>query len=237
MIECHSIDAHKSLGRCYLNSFKCQGATYASSSSYKVVLSKFAEVECSGNNLDMHQHPDQCYKQPSRSGWSSGYPSSSNAVCLDERSCLDLCDSLPECHSIDMHHGKPRCYLNSYACQGATYTSAANYKLLRSRQAERYCSGNDLNVRYHTEQCYEHPSREGWDASYGANSNALCLDEAACGACVTSCVPRCAIAWYSVSRLSYTAATHPHTLFLFFSPPPPSRAQSRYVLRGTIATR
>ncbi|MBT24812.1 MAG: hypothetical protein CML60_00205, partial [Rhodobacteraceae bacterium] len=51
---------------------------------------------CGGNSLDLDKD--------------------ANAVCLSRAECEQLCTRLPDCVSIDMHRGKPLCYLNRVSC-------------------------------------------------------------------------------------------------------------------------
>jgi len=50
----------------------------------------------------------------------------------------------------------------------------------------RECKRNNLDMTQHADQCYKHPEKDGWSKSYDKNSNALCLNEAACKAECTS---------------------------------------------------
>ena len=54
------------------------------------------------------------------SGWCIGSDSvlfdpEMNAICAPREVCEELCDSLDECVSFDMHRQYARCYLN-FAC-------------------------------------------------------------------------------------------------------------------------
>merc|ERR1719440_706779 len=81
---------------------------------------------CKLDNINMAFHPDQCFKHPDRKGWLSKYTTNSNALCLNEKDCKDLCASRSDCFAADVHKEKERCYLN-FACssvvQYSGYTS------------------------------------------------------------------------------------------------------------------
>jgi hypothetical protein len=54
----------------------------------------------------------------------------SSALCLDEAQCTTLCTLLPGCHSVDMHSGKNRCYLNGFSCLNEGKKPTSEYSLL-----------------------------------------------------------------------------------------------------------
>jgi hypothetical protein len=54
-----------------------------------------------------------CFCGGAIDGWDTP---SSNALCLDETSCKDLCSGLPDCTGYDMHRSKTRCFLNRGTC-------------------------------------------------------------------------------------------------------------------------
>merc|ERR1711937_1078908 len=84
---------------------------------------------CAGNNMDVlgikeaerHQCYAKCVSGPPCegddcfcSGLMQGYDGpDSQALCLDETTCKDVCAGLDTCFGIDMHSTKPRCFLNS----------------------------------------------------------------------------------------------------------------------------
>ena len=84
---------------------------------------------CAGNNMDVASIPDvkrhQCYAKCAAAeacsgadcfcdGLMQGYDGpDSQALCLDETTCKDMCAGLDDCFGIDMHGSKNRCFLNS----------------------------------------------------------------------------------------------------------------------------
>jgi hypothetical protein len=83
---------------------------------------------CAGNNMDIaalpsvnrHQCFSKCAAGPTCvgadcfcSGLMQGYDTAdSDALCLDETSCKNVCAGLEDCFGIDMHMTLPRCFLN-----------------------------------------------------------------------------------------------------------------------------
>jgi len=106
---------------------------------------------CAGNNMDVlgikeaerHQCYAKCVSGPPCegddcfcSGLMQGYDGpDSQALCLDETACKDVCAELDDCFGIDMHDDLPRCFLNSivkgpsdsYSCE----ESVVNGKLTK----------------------------------------------------------------------------------------------------------
>lgn len=82
---------------------------------------------CPSSNIDPYDHPSMfehhCFAKCSAGcqgndcfcdGFLPGYDTpATRALCLDEPGCLDLCSSLFDCVSVDMHLTKPRCFLNT----------------------------------------------------------------------------------------------------------------------------
>jgi len=86
---------------------------------------------CAGNNLDMHEHEAQCFKNPDSNGGSQSYGADSNALCLNKDQCAKLCSETATCEVVEMHRTKNRCYLNTGACvEKAAQSSSSNYDLL-----------------------------------------------------------------------------------------------------------
>jgi len=87
---------------------------------------------CPSNNIQVPDHPEplvvnhQCYKKCFAEapcvdancfceGHHQGYDrADSDALCLDQRQCTDLCSLLPDCTGVDMHRTLPRCFLNTH---------------------------------------------------------------------------------------------------------------------------
>jgi hypothetical protein len=86
---------------------------------------KCYEGACDGRS----EHPCFC------DGFIEGYDTpESSALCLDQQQCEWLCSMDEGCHSVDMHTGMNRCYLNALPCEetveaGLTVPST-DYKLL-----------------------------------------------------------------------------------------------------------
>jgi len=72
--------------------------------SHKCHNKCFTNAPCEG---------DSCFCD----GYFPGYDTAeSSALCLDVAQCEDLCSQLDDCHSIDMHKEKNRCFLNTDGC-------------------------------------------------------------------------------------------------------------------------
>jgi hypothetical protein len=86
---------------------------------------------CPGNALnaqrelqDSHKCHKKCFENAPCEGDSCfcdgyfpGYDTEdSSALCLDTAQCEDLCSQTDDCHSIDMHKTKNRCFLNTDGC-------------------------------------------------------------------------------------------------------------------------
>merc|ERR1719387_1495670 len=98
-----------------------EGSLAASNRCYQ----KCYDGTCDGKS----EHPCFC------DGFMEGYDTpASSALCLDQEQCQWLCSMEKGCHSIDMHTGMNRCYLNALPCKetmaaGLTVPST-DYKLL-----------------------------------------------------------------------------------------------------------
>jgi hypothetical protein len=98
--------------------------TKAAAAPAAVAYTKAEDKFCAGNNAGMSHHKDQCYskcieKSPCEGadcfcqGVLQGYDGAdSDALCLDEDTCLEVCASMEDCVGIDMHNTLPRCFIN-----------------------------------------------------------------------------------------------------------------------------
>jgi len=81
-----------------------EGSLAASNRCYQ----KCYEGACDGRS----EHPCFC------DGFIEGYDTpESSALCLDQQQCEWLCSMDKGCHSVDMHTGMNRCYLNALPCE------------------------------------------------------------------------------------------------------------------------
>ncbi|MAD24941.1 MAG: hypothetical protein CMO44_12300, partial [Verrucomicrobiales bacterium] len=90
---------------------------------------------------DHHRCYKKCFADPDGdltfcNGFMNGLDTpESSSLCLDEDQCTMLCALTPECHSVDMHRGLNRCFLNTIeGCDpivtAAQTTHDSNYDLL-----------------------------------------------------------------------------------------------------------
>ena len=63
-------------------------------------------------------------------GNSPALDNEANALCLDFEACFDLCNTIADCRSFDMHKTVPRCYLNTLSdaetAAGNFFSTSAN---------------------------------------------------------------------------------------------------------------
>merc|ERR1712166_1323860 len=89
--------------------------------TYSAVVNAY----CRGNDMDAAQLGDawtehQCHNKCSGenppagcSGYSATYDDAeTQALCMSEEACTELCTNLADCYGIDMHINSDRCYLN-----------------------------------------------------------------------------------------------------------------------------
>jgi hypothetical protein len=103
---------------------------------------------CEGFDISVTKHPQeyvknsQCYKKcvidgskddACKYGLLADESDDSDALCLAEAECKDLCWNLDECVGIEMHKEKPRCFLQLWECAGAiaegTLTASATFDM------------------------------------------------------------------------------------------------------------
>ncbi|MAD25369.1 MAG: hypothetical protein CMO44_14475, partial [Verrucomicrobiales bacterium] len=93
-----------------------------------VAYTRVADSFCAGNNAPTSTHKDQCYSKCITNGCEGegcfcggvlqGYDDAeSDALCLDEDTCLDVCAMMEDCVGIDMHNDLDRCFLNLKASE------------------------------------------------------------------------------------------------------------------------
>lgn len=131
----------------------------------------YDEKYCPGNNLALassaHEllREHQCYKKCYETapcegpecfcdgptgGFMHGYDDAdSTALCLNQTKCEDLCTILDDCHSIDMHKTRDRCFLNGVGCaamireddpaaKAGPLTPDKNYKLVEKTLPDNF---------------------------------------------------------------------------------------------------
>jgi hypothetical protein len=87
-----------------------------------VAFTKAEGKFCAGNNMPTSGDKNQCFSKCGAGckgnscfcgGLLQGYDGpDSDALCLDEETCLEVCASKEDCVGIDMHSTLPRCFLN-----------------------------------------------------------------------------------------------------------------------------
>jgi hypothetical protein len=98
---------------------------------------------CAGNNMDVVSMPGvnrhQCFAKCAAGpacegadcfcgGLMQGYDTEdSQALCLDETACKNVCAGLEDCFGIDMHDSLPRCFLNGVTPAATDAMSCEEY--------------------------------------------------------------------------------------------------------------